>query len=69
MHRVVSEMLSVKSVMGYLPSERMDELVKEVKRYQARNRVACRSHEKRTRRALRERGIRLSEVQQCPRLC
>jgi len=67
--RVVSEMLNVRSVVGHLPSERLEDLAKDVKYYEARNRKSRRSHEKRTRCALRAHGVRLSDVMPCPRLC
>ena len=48
--------------------EVLERLVDEVEHPQARNRQARKSHEKRTRRLLRERGIRLTKMARCRRL-
>ena len=67
-HRVVAAQVVAKWLSGRVSRKVLEQLADEVKYHQARNRQARKSHEKRTRRLLRERGIRLTRMARCPRL-
>ena len=67
-HRVVATQVMAKWRSGCVSKKVLEQLVDEVKYHQARNRQARNSHEKRTRRLLRDRGIRLTHMARCRRL-
>lgn len=67
-HRVVAAQVLAKWLSGRVSQKVLEQLVDEVEYHQARNRQARQSHEKRTRRLLRERGIRLTKMSRCQRL-
>ena len=67
-HRVVAAQVMAKWRSGRVSQKVLEQLVDEVEYHQARNRQARKSHEKRTRRMLRERGIRLTKMAECRRL-
>ena len=67
-HRVVAAQVVAKWLSGRVSRKLLEQLVDEVEYHQARNRQARKSHEKRTRRLLRERGVRLTQMVRCRRL-
>ena len=56
-HRVIAAQVVAKWLSGRVSQKVSDQPADEVEYHQARNRQARKSHEKRTRRMLRERGI------------
>ena len=67
-HRVVAAQVVAKWLSGRVSQKLLERLADEVEYHQTRNRQARKSHEKRTRRLLRERGIRLTKMARCRRL-
>ena len=68
MHRVVAAQVAAKWLSGRVSQELLDHLAKQVSYQQRRNQQAWLSHVKRTRRALRAKGIRLTKMSRCQRL-
>ena len=56
-HRVVAAQVMAKWLSGRVSQKVLEQLADEVEYHQARNRQARKSHEKRTRRMLRERAL------------
>ena len=67
-HRVVAAQVAAKWLSGCVSRKLLEQLADAVEYHQARNRRARKAHEKRTRRQLRERGIRLTQMARCQRL-
>ena len=64
-HRVVAAQVVAKWRGDRVTKKLLEQLVKHVEYHQARNRQARKSHNKRTRRQLRAKGIRLTDVIRC----
>lgn len=65
MHKVVAEQISSLWLNGRIGQRLLEQLKEEVETTQQDNARARRSHQKRTRRLLRARGIKLSQVKRC----
>jgi hypothetical protein len=64
-HRVVAAQLAAKRLCGCVPGTTLEKLAEWVEYHQERNRQARVSHEKATRRRLKEQGIRLTGMTRC----
>ncbi len=64
-HRVVAALIVAKWRSGCVTQKLLEHLVDQVEYHQQRNRQSRESHEKGTRRLLRERGIKLTKMQRC----
>lgn len=64
-HRVVAAQVKAMWLSGRVSQKVLDQLVKQVQYHQRRNKQARLSHDKRTRRQLWKRGIRLTNMARC----